>query len=111
MFREGLPEDCDVHLFSNVLHDWDVPEVEALLAKSSEALPTGGMIIIHDAHINADKTGPLPVASYSALLMNITEGKCYSVSEMEGYLQRAGFDDFHFTPTAADRSILTGIRL
>jgi hypothetical protein len=25
-------------------------------------LPAGGLIVIHDAHINAEKTGPLPVA-------------------------------------------------
>jgi hypothetical protein len=48
MFSEPLPTECDVHLFSNVLHDWDVPRVELLLAKSFAALPTGGKIVIHD---------------------------------------------------------------
>jgi len=67
-------------------------------------------MIIHDAHINADKSGPLPVASYSALLMNITEGKCYSVSEMTSYLTAAGFDNFNFAETAADRSVLSAIK-
>jgi hypothetical protein len=110
MFSDAFPSGCDVHLFSNVLHDWDEPLVTELLAKSARALPTGGLIIIHDAHINADKTGPLPVASYSALLMNITEGKCYSESEMTGYLKEAGFGNFRFTETAADRSVLTAIR-
>jgi len=65
------------------------------------------MIVIHDAHINADKTGPLPVAAYSALLMTITEGKCYSEKEMTDHLSRAGFSDVAFSPTAADRSIIT----
>lgn len=110
MFRDAFPADCDVHLFSNVLHDWDVPLVRDLLKKSSEALPRGGMMIIHDAHINADKSGPLPVASYSALLMNITEGKCYSTTEMTGYLTAVGFGNFHFAETAADRSVLTAIK-
>src|SRR4051812_13402576 len=105
MFKDPLPAGCDVHLFSNVLHDWDEPLVRLLLDKSGRALKSGGMIIIHDAHINTEKTGPLPVASYSALLMNITERKCYSTSEMEGFLQAAGFGEFHFSPTAADRSI------
>jgi hypothetical protein len=39
--------------------------------------------MIHDAHINAAKNGPLPVAEYSVLLMFASEGKCYSISEME----------------------------
>jgi len=39
--------------------------------------------------------------------MNVTEGKCYSVAEMESLLAAAGFVDFRFEPTAADRSIVT----
>jgi precorrin-6B methylase 2 len=110
MFAEALPGGFDLHLFSNVLHDWDERRVRQLLAKSAAALPAGGMIIIHDAHINADKTGPLPVAAYSALLMTITEGKCYSEKEMAGYLAEAGFGDFTCAPTAADRSVITARR-
>ena len=110
MFKDSLPPGHDVHLFSNVLHDWDVPLVKMLLRKSSDALPSGGMLIIHDAHINREKTGPLPVAAYSALLMNITEGKCYSIAEMESFLMEVGFGNFVFTATAADRSVLTAIK-
>jgi hypothetical protein len=42
--------------------------------------------------------------------MNITEGKCYSTTEMTGYLTAAGFGNFHFSETAADRSVLTAIK-
>jgi hypothetical protein len=107
MFQDPFPEGCDVHLFSNVLHDWDVPQVEHLLAKSYAALPPGGMMVIHDAHINAAKTGPLPVAAYSALLMTITEGKCYSEHEMADLLCRTGFSSVEYRPTVADRSVIT----
>jgi SAM-dependent methyltransferase len=107
MFAEALPAGFDLHLFSNVLHDWDPGRVRRLLAQSAAALPAGGMVIIHDAHLNADKTGPLAVAAYSALLMTITEGKCYSEKEMAGYLAQAGFGDIACAPTAADRSVIT----
>lgn len=107
MFTDAFPADCDVHLFSNVLHDWDKNLVQQLLKKSFAALPTGGVIIIHDAHINAAKSGPLPVAAYSALLMTITEGKCYSEKEMADYLQEAGFSAVTHRPTVADRSVIT----
>lgn len=107
MFTDPLPQSFDVHLFSNVLHDWDAPQVTQLIAKSFAALPAGGMLVIHDMHINAQKTGPLPVAAYSALLMTITEGKCYSVAEINSYLHAAGFRDPRFLPTAADRSVIT----
>ena len=110
MFTDPLPTGHDLHLFSNVLHDWDVAKVRPLLAASFAALPPGGLLVIHDAHLHADKTGPLPVAAYSALLMSVTEGKCYSVSEMETLLAEAGFRSFHFAETAADRSILTALK-
>lgn len=107
MFQDALPTGHDLHLYSNVLHDWDFAEVRALLAASFSALNPGGMLVVHDAHLNADKTGPLPVAKYSALLMAITEGKCYSIAEMETLLVAAGFVDAQFAATAADRSCIT----
>jgi 3-hydroxy-5-methyl-1-naphthoate 3-O-methyltransferase len=110
MFKEDLPGHCDIHLFSNVLHDWDEPEVRQLIDKSFRALRPGGLLVIHDMHINADKTGPLPVAAYSALLMTITEGKCYSTGEIYAFLRDAGFKDPRFTATAADRSLITASR-
>jgi SAM-dependent methyltransferase len=106
MFRDPWPGDCDVHLFSNVLHDWSEAHVRDLLGRSFQSLRTGGFVIIHDAHINAEKTGPLPVAEYSVLLMHFTEGKCYAVSELEPWLEDAGFVDTRFAPTAAERSLV-----
>ncbi len=106
-FAQPLPEGYDTHLFSNVLHDWDVPQVRALLAASFRALDRGGLLIVHDAHLNDDKTGPLAVAKYSALMMAVTEGKCYSTLEMESLLREAGFRDPCFEPTVADRSLMT----
>ena len=107
MFAGPLPERCDVHLWSNVLHDWDVSDVKRLLARSFAALPPGGLVVIHDAHLDAAKSGPLPVASYSALLMHSTEGRCYSVAEMAAFLSECGFVEPTQVATAADRSVVT----
>ena len=106
MFRDELPDGYDVHLFSNVLHDWDEPVVVELLQKSFRALSSGGLLVIHDMHLNETKTGPLPVAQYSCLLMHSTEGKCYALSEVRAYLAQAGFEGLRFIPTAADRSLV-----
>jgi cyclopropane fatty-acyl-phospholipid synthase-like methyltransferase len=107
MLAAPLPEGFDVHLFSNVLHDWDVPAVKLLINKSFAALADGGMLIIHDAHLNEDKTGPLHVAEYSVMLMHSTEGRCYSTAEMTSYLTEAGFATVKFIPTVTARSIIT----
>jgi hypothetical protein len=107
MLADPFPGVADVHLFSNVLHDWDEPTVRELLRKSFAALPPGGMVLIHDAHLNAGKTGPQHVAEYSVLLMHSTEGRCYSVAEMDGYLTDAGFGDVYFAEGVAARSVIT----
>jgi acetylserotonin N-methyltransferase len=106
----GLPEGCDAHLFSNVLHDWDEPEAARLLACSREALPAGGLLIIHDAFINAAKDGPLHAAEYSALLMHSTQGKCYSTAEYSTLLDAAGFEPGPYHHTAAARGVMTARR-
>ena len=71
----------------------------------------GGLLIVHDAYINAEKTGPLHVAEYSALLMNITEGKCYSLAEMRVYLDGAGFEWMEYQPTAVARGYILARRI
>lgn len=106
-FTDPWPTDCDVHLFSNVLHDWGFAEVRQLLASSFATLPPGGLVVIHEAFINADKTGPRPVAEYSALLMHSTQGKCYATAEYDELLRDAGFVDVTFADTAADRGVMT----
>jgi hypothetical protein len=79
-------------VYSHVLHDWDVPRVERLLAASFAALPPGGWLIDHDTHVDVDKRGPLAVAEYSVLLM-VDAG-------------HAGFVDVEHRPTAGDRGVL-----
>jgi len=109
MFSVTWPE-TDIVLLSNVLHDWDLPEMRALLVKAAETLPSGGLLIIHDAFIRDDKTGPLPVAEYSALLMNITQGKCYSPAEYGSVLTELGFEVGVYHDTIADRGFMTAVK-
>ena len=104
MLSQPLPRGHDLHLYSNVLHDWDIPIVRELLARSFEALPSGGRLLIHDAFLNRDKSGPLHVAEYSVMLMHATQGRCYGVGEMENWLQETGFTDCQELPGGAARS-------
>lgn len=102
---DGLPGDHDVHLFSNVLHDWDEPEVKTLLRQSYQALAPGGHLLIHDAFLNETKSGPLPVAEYSALLMHTTQGRCYGIGEYREWCHEIGFGPGTYLDTIADRGV------
>ena len=110
MLAAPLPADADVHLYSNVLHDWDEPVVRQLIAASFAALPAGGLLVIHDAFLNAARNGPLHVAEYSVLLMHSSEGRCYATREMEQYLTDAGFRDASYHDTAAARGVMTATK-
>ncbi len=110
MFRDPWPDDADVILLSNMLHDWDVAEARWIIDHAAKLLQPGGLLIIHDAIIDADKSGPLAVAEYSALLMNITQGKCYSVSEYNDFLRPHGFDVHAYQDTTGDRGFLAATK-
>ncbi len=110
MFHDELPRGYDIHLFSHVLHDWNSTQNKILIKNSFHSLNPGGMIMIHGAHLNSDKTGPLSVAEYSTLLMFSTYGKCYSIMEMEDLLAGQGFVNLSFESTIGNRSIITGIK-
>jgi 3-hydroxy-5-methyl-1-naphthoate 3-O-methyltransferase len=107
MLSVPFPSGFDTHLLSNVLHDWDVPVVKQLIEKSFAALAPNGLLVIHDAHLNEEKSGPLHVAEYSVMLMHSTEGRCYAAAEMRRWLEEAGFTSVTFNPAAAGRSVVT----
>ena len=109
MFEVDWPA-CDVLLLSNVLHDWDMPEVRILCEKAVAALTANGLLVIHEAFINDEKTGPLPVAEYSALLMNITQGKCYCPNEYGLILKDLNFEVGPYQHTMADRGFVTAVK-
>ena len=110
MFTDPWPADCDTHLFSNVLHDWDLVDVDRLLIRSAESLPSHGRILVHDMFLNPDKCGPLAAAEYSALLMSVTQGRIYSTSEIGSRLERLGFTVMPLIPTALHRGVLVATR-
>ena len=110
MFKSPWPAEHDVHLFSNVLHDWDEADCRMLLAMSASALPADGRILIHDMLLDDDKAGPLWAAEYSVLLSTVTQGRLYSAAEIGGWLAAHGLGIIARAPTALGRSVLTAAR-
>jgi predicted O-methyltransferase YrrM len=110
LFACRWPENHDVHLFSNVLHDWDEAECRKLLALSAAALPADGRMLIHDMLLDDDKAGPLWAAEYSVLLATVTQGRLYSAAEIAGWLTDLDFEIVTRSATALGRSVLTATR-
>lgn len=110
MFADSLPTDSNVHLLSNVLHDWDISECQRLVAKSAAALPTGGRLLIHDAFLHDDHSGPLYPALFSVALMVMTEGRNYSSAEYKAWMAAAGLSAGEPIPTLVHSSVLVGTK-
>lgn len=110
MFVDPLPGDCDAVLLSNVLHDWDVPECQTLVARCAAALREGGRLLVHDVFLNDSLDGPLPIALYSAALFTLTEGRAYSAAEYRTWLTDAGLHPSEVIPTLIHCGVMTGIK-
>jgi hypothetical protein len=106
MFQDSLPS-ADVALLSNILHDWDVPECRALVAKAASA---SKQVLIQDVFLNDALDGPLPHALYSAALFTLTEGRLYSVAEMTEWLRAAGLEPQSVQPTLIHCGVLSATR-
>ncbi|MBI2803422.1 MAG: methyltransferase domain-containing protein [Planctomycetes bacterium] len=106
MFRDPMPGNADVVLLSNILHDWDVPECRALIARCAGSLRTGGQLLIHDVFLNDALDGPLPMALYSAALFTLTEGRLYSAGEYRAWLRGSGLAPGAVVPTLIHCGVL-----
>jgi SAM-dependent methyltransferase len=106
MFVDPVPTGADVVLLSNILHDWDVGECQALLARCAAALPPGGRLLVHDVYLNDALDGPLPIALYSAALFSFTQGRAYSADEYRGWLTATGLTPEPLIPTLIHCGVL-----
>jgi 3-hydroxy-5-methyl-1-naphthoate 3-O-methyltransferase len=93
MFTEAWPAGFDAHFLSNILHDWSDDTCRMLVRKSFDALPSGGRILLHEMLMDDDGCGPLPAAAFSLLMLLGTRGRQYSLPELRGFLEPAGFVD------------------
>lgn len=91
MFMQAWPSGHDAHFLSNILHDWSDDTCRLLVKKSFEALPSGGRIVLHEMLMDDDGCGPLPAAAFSLLMLLGTRGRQYSLPELRGFLESAGF--------------------
>lgn len=91
MFDDPFPVAPDVILVSNILHDWDIPEIDHLLKKWRGQSRPGARLLLHDVFLNDALDGPLPIALYSADLYLLTEGRAYSRAEYVESFVRTGW--------------------
>ena len=88
---DQIPGTFDVVWLSHVLHSEGEQECAALLAKAVAALEPGGLMLVQEFILQADRAGPLFPALFSLnMLLGTPQGKAYSEPELTDLLQSAG---------------------
>ncbi len=100
----------DLHLFSNMYHDWPLDKCHFLTAKSFNSLSAGGRIVIHEMLYNDEKTGPFAAAAFSMMMMGWTEGKQFTGEELSALLAEIGFKKIQIHKAFGYYSIVTGLK-
>jgi len=84
-----------------------------LLRRAHEALAPGGVVIISELMLNADRTGPAEAALMGMnMLIETTAGKNYSETEYMNWLQDAKFSDIRTLPfvAAGANGVVIGVK-
>jgi hypothetical protein len=87
-----LPTGADVIVLSWVLHNWDDARALALLGRCHAALEPGGAVLVLEALLDEDGTGPASAAELSLTLLVATQGgRERTAAEYGALLDEAGF--------------------
>ncbi|PRP77443.1 O-methyltransferase [Planoprotostelium fungivorum] len=111
MMKSEWPQGYDTHFMSNIFHDWDDDLNLDLAERSFRSLPTGGKLLLHEMLLSDDKSGPLIAAGFNLHMYVYTEGKQYTLPELEVLLKKAGFSRVTATQTWCDFFVITAEKL
>jgi len=95
----------------HILHDWDLAEKKALLAKAYAALPAGGALIVYDAMIDdGRRENAFGLLMSLNMLIETRGGFDYTGADCRGWLLEAGFREAHVEPLAGPDSMAVGLK-
>ncbi|MBN3285479.1 ASMT methyltransferase, partial [Polyodon spathula] len=97
-FRDPIPAS-DLYILARILHDWTDEKCLELLTKVNKACKPGGGLLLIEALLNEDKSGPLTTQLYSLNMLVQTEGRERSPSEYIHLMGAAGFTDIQVKRT------------
>jgi SAM-dependent methyltransferase len=105
-FRDRLPEDHDVILLANVLHNFLPERNRALLQRLSTSAPPGARLLLVDFWTDPTHTHPLTAALMAGAFLLTSQGDVYSAEEVRDWLQTAGWRSVEHKPLAGPMSLI-----
>jgi hypothetical protein len=109
-FRDPCPT-ADVLVMGHILHDWDLGQKHALLAKCYAALPPGGCLIIYDAVIDDDRRkNTFGLLMSLNMLVETPGGFDYTGAQCCGWMEEVGFTQVRVESLPGPDSMVIGTK-
>jgi ubiquinone/menaquinone biosynthesis C-methylase UbiE len=98
----------DAAILGHICHSEGAMQTQALFAKMARAMKPGGTLAIAEFLVAPDRSGP-PSGTLFALnmLAGTTEGDTFSVPQLTGWLEKAGFDHVRELPAPSPLVLAT----
>jgi hypothetical protein len=109
-FKDPCPA-ADVLVMGHILHDWDLGQKLALLAKCYAALPPGGCLIVYDAVIDDDrKRNAFGLLMSLNMLIETPGGFDYTGAQCRAWMEQVGFTHVRVEPLTGADSMVIGTK-
>lgn len=97
-FADPLPP-ADLYALGRILHDWDDERIRLLLGKIAASLGPGGGLLIVEALLNDDRSGPVYATMQDLNMLVCTDGRERTFDEYRTLLEAAGFTNVEYKRT------------
>jgi multifunctional cyclase/dehydratase/O-methyltransferase len=97
-FFASVPQG-DVHILSNILHDWDDKVARAILRSCHRAGQPGGLLVVFSFLLSAAVDPPQPHLM-DLLMMTVEGGRERTLGEMRALLESGGYEFVRDIPVA-----------
>lgn len=109
-FKEPCP-GAEVLVMGHILHDWDLAQKQALLAKCYAALPPGGCLVVYDAVIDDDRRqNAFGLMMSLNMLIETPGGFDYTGAQCTAWMREAGFREVRVEPLIGADSMVVGVK-
>ncbi|XP_045910026.1 acetylserotonin O-methyltransferase [Micropterus dolomieu] len=108
-FKDPLPE-ADLYTLARILHDWTDERCVELLSRVYKACKPGGAVLLVEALLHEDGSGPVRVQLYSLNMLVQTEGRERTPAQYAALLAAAGFTNIQHRFTGKIHDAVLGLK-
>jgi SAM-dependent methyltransferase len=109
LMHDPIPE-CDVAVYGQVLHGWDVDGRQRLVRRAYDAVRPGGLLLVYDRMIDDEREDQQRLLYSLYMRLVSPEGSEYRSADCEAWLREAGFSETWSEPLLNTHTLVYGRR-